>query len=236
MAKGAQVTRELARNEFEALTKDYVDKIEEKCRSTIQKAVGEVSGLSGIVPVGGATRMHSIQEMIERLAGGVPVLHDVSPDLAIAQGAAITAHEEAGKPTEFLPIKKMQDVANFDVGIAAHRLTEPDPNKMFIGCIIPKGTPLPATASRCFGVTSMPSGAGAVPELTVCEGREGQEYEEKMKIQSFPLTGLALGSDTGKPRIKVTISVDKNGIITAEAIDLETGQQIRCQVDKKAIG
>jgi len=236
MAKGTQIMMELSRDEFEDLTKPYVDRVREKCLSAIQRDAGEVSRLNGIVLVGGATRMPCIQQMIEELAEGVPVLKDVSQDTAVAMGAAIEAYALSGKPTQFLPIRKMTDVTMFDIGIAAHKLGDSDPDRMFVGCIIPKGTPLPASQSRRFGVASMSGGGAAAPELIVCEGTENQEYDERtMKVQSFPLTGISPGSDPEEPRIEVTITVDENGIITAEALDLETGQRIRCEIQKKAI-
>ena len=238
MAKGVQVMLELSRERFEELTKDYVDRIREKCINAIQKGVGDVSKLSGIVLVGGATRMHCIQQMVEELAGGkVPILQDVSQDTAIAQGAAIEAYELSGKPTQFLPIRKMQDVTSFDIGVAAHKLGDSDPNRMFVGCIIPKGAALPVSKARRFGVASISGTSGHTAELIICEGTENQQYDERtMRVQSFALDGISPSSDPEQPRIEVTISVDESGIITAEALDIETGQKIRQQIDRKAIG
>ncbi len=180
--------------------------------------------------------MPCIQQMVEDLAGGsVPILKDVSVDAAIAQGCAIEAYELSGKPTQFLPIRKMQDVTSFDIGVAAHKLGDSDPDRMFVGCIIPKATPLPVSKSRRFGVASMPGTSGLTAELIICEGKEEEEYKEQMKVQSFLLQGVTPSSDPEKPRIEVTISADENGIITAEALDIETGQKIRQQIDRKAI-
>ncbi len=147
MAKGVQVMPELSRSEFGDLTRDCVDGIREKCQSAIETGVGDIGKLSGIVLAGGASRMPCIQRMVEDLVGGsVPVLKDVSADTAIAVGAAIEAYELAGKPTHFLPIRTMRDVTTFDIGVAAHKLGDSDPERMFVGCIIPKGTPLPAAS------------------------------------------------------------------------------------------
>jgi molecular chaperone DnaK (HSP70) len=180
--------------------------------------------------------MHNVQQMVEELSGGkVPVLRDVPVDLAVCHGCAIEAYELSGKSTHVLPIKKMLDVSSFDIGVAAHKLSDTDPNRMFVGCIIPKGTPLPVSKSRRFGVASMPGSSGLAAELIICEGTEDQEYKDAMKVQSFTLTGIAPGSDPEKPRIEVTISVDASGIVTAEAMDIETGQKIRQQIDRKAI-
>jgi len=174
--------------------------------------------------------------MVQELSGGkVPVLQDVSQDMAIAQGAAIEAYELSGRPSLLLPIKKMKDVTSFDIGVAACKVGDPDPDRMYVGCMIPKGTPLPASKSRRFGLASMMGGPGLAPELIICEGQEDQQYTEEMRVQSFSLEGISPGSDPQEERIEVTISVDESGIITAEALDLKTGQSIRHQVDRKAI-
>ena len=235
MARGVQAVLELTRERFEELTREYVDRIRDKCLSAIQQSVGDVSELRGIVLVGGATRMPCIQRMVEELSGGkVPILKDVSVDTAVAQGCAIEAYELSGKPTQFLPIRKMRDVTSFDIGVAAYKSVEGEADQLYVGCILPKGTPIPARASKDFGLASMPGASGQAAQIIVSEGKEGQLHREDMTIQVFALEGLEPGADPNRPRIRVEIAVDASGIAAAEATDLETGKQVRQQIERRA--
>ncbi len=236
MARGVQVIFELTRERFEELTREYVDRIREKCLSAIEQSVGDVGRLSGIVPVGGATRMACIQQMLDELtAGSVPILRDVPVDTAVAQGTAIEAYELSGQPTHFLPTRKMKDVTSFAIGVAAYRALEGAPEQLQVGCIIPKGTPIPARASRRFGLASMPGASGQAAEVIVSEGEEGQPHSDDMTIQVFPMDGLEPSADPTESRIEVQIAVDASGIATAEATDLESGRRITQRIERKAI-
>ena len=236
MAKGKQLTVELTRQEFEERCRPLTDTVREKFLSAVQGGVGEITKLDDIVLVGGATRMPCIQQMTEELAGGeVPILKDVSADLAVAYGCAIEAYRLSGLTEFTLPVKKVQDVTSLNIGVAAHRVGDRNPDRMYVGCILPKGTSLPVEKSRDFGLASMPAGAGQEPELVLVEGTEGEEYREEMKFQAFGLGDLPPSSDPREPAVRVTISVNESGIIEAEATHLPTGKKIRKQVERNAI-
>jgi len=236
MAKGKQLTVEVSRSEFEALSQEHIEKIRTKTSSAIKQALGQEQNLDGIILAGGATRMPCIEHLVNDLTGGNVQIHkDISTDLAVAMGCAITAYELSGNALLFLPSRNVKDVTSFDISIAAVKAAQADPGKMVLRCIIPKGTPLPVTKSERFGLLSLPSDTAQLPELIICEGEEGEPYREEMKVQAFALEGLPPSDNPKEERIEVTISVDESGLITVEALDLKTGQKLHHQVDRKAI-
>lgn len=233
MAKGKTVSITLTRKEFEKLCQPFIDRIRETALKAIQDGADGIENLKGIILVGGTTRMRCIQDMAEELGQGkVPVLQDVQKDLCVAFACAIEAYRLSGQAEYALPAK-IQDVTSFDIGVAAIRPGDRS-GKMYVAGMIPKGTPLPVLKKRKFGVDSLPGQSGHQPELIVAEGKEGEEYQESMKVQAFSLVDLSASDDPTKPKVELTTSVDESGIIGTEVLDLDTGNTMRHQLKRKA--
>jgi molecular chaperone DnaK len=234
-AKGKTISLTVTRQQFENLCKPLTDRIRNVIVNAVKDGSGDVSNLKGIVMVGGASRMPCIQKLVEEITGGkVPILKDISADLAVAFGASYEAARLSGQADYALRVKSVTDVSSFDIGVAAHKLDDPDPNRMYVKVIVPKGTGLPAKSSAKFGMTSMPGATGLEAELIVAEGKPDQVYDEKMKVQSFSLCDLPSSDDPSTPVIEVAVCVDENGIIVAEATHLPTGKKVRQEIGRKA--
>ena len=90
------------------------------CRSLLSSAGMAVSGLGGILLVGGTSRVPLVEQMVQRFAEGVPVLANINPELAVAQGAIGINLEK--KPTNIIQEVELQPPND-----ETHNIGTPDP-------------------------------------------------------------------------------------------------------------
>lgn len=144
--KGQAVRVEVTRPKFEELTRDLLDRTAFTTRQTLQAAGLTWTDLDRVLLVGGSSRMASVIELLTNLAGRPPDC-SVSPDEAIAHGAALHAGLILSKHRGEAPSFKIKNVNSHSLGVVATDVkTKRDRNAV----IIPRNTPLPATAKRVF--------------------------------------------------------------------------------------
>jgi molecular chaperone DnaK len=85
---GKSIKLEITREEFEKRCRHLIEKCKTICEIVMQEAKMEWKEIDRILITGGMTRMPTVREMIQQISG-VPVADDVSPDEAVAVGAAI---------------------------------------------------------------------------------------------------------------------------------------------------
>lgn len=144
--KGQAVRVEVTRPKFEEITRDLLDRTAFTTRQTLQAAGLTWTDLDRVLLVGGSSRMASVIELLTNLAGRPPDC-SVSPDEAIAHGAALHAGLILSKHRGEAPSFKIKNVNSHSLGVVATDVkTKRDRNAV----IIPRNTPLPATAKRIF--------------------------------------------------------------------------------------
>lgn len=77
----------LNRNTLNNMIASLVEQSIECCRKMLSNEKMTVKDISGILLVGGTSRVPLIRESLEKFAGETPVYADVDPELAIAEGA-----------------------------------------------------------------------------------------------------------------------------------------------------
>src|SRR3954469_18085059 len=87
---------ELTRAEFESLTFPLIDRTRRLTEEALEEARVGWSGLSGVLLVGGSTRMPMVRSYVTEMAGAAPRT-GVNVDEVVALGAAIQAAMEAGQ-------------------------------------------------------------------------------------------------------------------------------------------
>lgn len=87
---GHSLKIELTREEFEHRTQHLVERIRAICEIGLAESGLQWSNIDRILLTGGMTRMPSVREMIRQMSGK-PIAEDVSPDEAVAVGAALQA-------------------------------------------------------------------------------------------------------------------------------------------------
>jgi molecular chaperone DnaK len=143
---GNAVRVEVTRPQFEDLTRDLLDRTAFTTRQTLQAAGLTWADIDRVLLVGGSSRMPAVQTLLKNLSGKEPDC-SVSPDEAIAHGAALHAglilSRYAGKPPAF----RVKNVNSHSLGVVA---TDAATRRQRNAVIIPRNTPLPVAARRVF--------------------------------------------------------------------------------------
>src|ERR1700744_893919 len=87
---GKSVKLDLTREEYENRCRHLLEKCKTICEIVMAEAGLQWTGIDRILLTGGMSRMPSVREMICQISN-VPVADDVSPDEAVAVGAAVQA-------------------------------------------------------------------------------------------------------------------------------------------------
>ena len=144
--KGNAVRIEVTRQQFQDMTKDLLDRTAFTTRQTLQAAGLEWKDVDRVLLVGGSSRMPAVVEMLRQLSGKEPDC-SVSPDEAVAHGAALHAgliiSQHQGKAPNF----RIRNVNSHSLGVVAMDAKTRRPRNAIL---IPRNTPLPVVARRVF--------------------------------------------------------------------------------------
>lgn len=149
--QGKSARLEVTRDQFEELTLDLLERTSFTTRQTLQAAGLEWADIERILLVGGSTRMPAVARMLKQLSGKDPD-QSVSPDEAVAQGAALHAglllSRHAGRSPRF----QIRNVNSHSLGVVAN---EAKTGQLRNAVLIPRNTPLPTEATRVFHTQKM---------------------------------------------------------------------------------
>jgi molecular chaperone DnaK len=162
---GKSIKLELTRDEFEKRSRHLVEKAKAICEIVMQEAQMTWQQIDRVLLTGGMTRMPSVRLMIDQLTG-VQVAEDVSPDEAVAMGAAMQGvlcqlHEEDNLGERVLPVEvrdrfsgqdgaliKVTNVTTHTLGVV---LWDEDKVEEYVFPMIKKMTAIPVEMKNSFG-------------------------------------------------------------------------------------
>jgi len=136
----------VTRGEFEELTSDLLDRTAFTTRHVLQAAGLTWNDVEHVIMVGGASRMPCVRELLQNLSGREPDT-SVSPDEAVAHGAALHAHGILLKSAGITPPFRVTNVNSHSLGVVALDAASRSRQNAIL---IPRNSPLPATARRVF--------------------------------------------------------------------------------------
>src|SRR6185436_10969085 len=197
-------TRELTRDQLEALTTDIVERTLGPCRLALKDAGLTPEGINEVVLVGGSTRMPMVRDRVQALFGKQPHCH-LNPDEVVALGAAVQADILTGGTTDML----LLDVTPLSLGI--------ETMGGVMSSLIRRNTTIPASAKEMF--TTYVDGQTGV-DIHILQG-ERELVKDNRSLARFRLKVPPLPA--GVPRIEVTFLIDANGILNVSARDVRTG-------------
>ena len=162
---GHSLKLELTREEFERRSRHLLEKAKAICEIAMAEAGLEWNLIERILLTGGMTRMPAVREMIRQMSGR-PVAEDLSPDEAVAMGAALQAtlvllgrendtgerlisQETRGKLSSAEgELVRVTNITTHTLGVV---LWDDAAIEEYVFPMIKKSTPIPAEVENSFG-------------------------------------------------------------------------------------
>jgi molecular chaperone DnaK len=202
------VPKHLAMKLTRAKLESLVEPIVKRCKTSIDRALTDAKlkahDVTRIIMVGGPTRMPIVSKFVEDYVGR-KVERGIDPMECVANGAAVQAAVLTGEIKDVL----LLDVTPLTLGIETlGGVMTP---------LIERNTTIPVEKSNIFSTASDNQPAVTVHVLQGERPKAG----DNVSLGKFDLDGIP-PAPRGMPQIKVSFSIDANGILSVHAEDLGT--------------